>query len=185
MTLPPSSPPLKQLVFGDLEHELATTRRVLGRVPEEHFSWKPHERSMSLGQLALHTANLLHWQAVILQQDEFDLATAAAPSKEGPASRDELLHTFDELAAIVQEALGRADEMALGRVWTLRRGDQVLLSQPRAAVLRGMGVSHMIHHRGQLCLYLRLLNVPVPSVYGPSADEGASWDPPGSGAGPA
>src|SRR3954468_22285724 len=94
-----SSLSLKLLALGDLEHELATTRRVLGRVPEEHFTWKPHERSMSLGQLAAHTANLLHWQAVILRQDEFDLATAAPPSKEGPASRDELLRTFDELAA--------------------------------------------------------------------------------------
>jgi uncharacterized damage-inducible protein DinB len=132
----------------------------------------------------LHTANLLHWQAVILQQEEFDLATAPPPSREGPASRDELLRRFDELAAEVTDALGRVDEATLGRAWVLRRGDQVLLSQPRAAALRGMGISHMIHHRGQLCLYLRLLNVPVPSVYGPSADEGVSWGPRGSEAGP-
>jgi uncharacterized damage-inducible protein DinB len=185
MMAPSPSPSLKQLVLGDLDHELATTLRVLERVPEGHFPWKPHERSMSLGQLASHTANLLHWQAVILRQEEFDLATAAPPSKEGPASRDELLRKFDELATEVMEALGRADESALMRAWLLRRGDQVLLIQPRAAILRSMGLSHMIHHRGQLCLYLRLLDVPVPSVYGPSADEGTSWSPRGSDASPA
>jgi uncharacterized damage-inducible protein DinB len=185
MMISSTSPSLKQLVLGDLDHELATTRRVLERVPEGHFPWKPHERSMSLGQLASHTANLLHWQAVILRQEEFDLATATPPSKEGLTSRDELLRTFDELAAEVKDALGSADEAALTRAWILRRGDQVLLSQPRAAILRSMGLSHMIHHRGQLCLYLRLLNVPVPSVYGPSADEGASWSPRGADASPA
>jgi uncharacterized damage-inducible protein DinB len=185
MTNPSARPSLTQVALGDLEQELATTRRVLERIPEAHLSWKPHEKSMSLGALASHTANLLHWQTTILRQDEFDLASAPPPSPAAPASRDEILRAFDENASAVKDALGEADEAGLGRAWTLRRGAQVLLSRPRAAVLRSMGISHMIHHRAQLCVYLRLLNVPVPSVYGPSADEGGAWGPRGSGEGPA
>ncbi len=159
-----------QLATGDLEHELATTRRMLERVPDEHFAWKPHEKSMSLGALAGHIANLLWWQTTTLEQDEFDMA-APRPPQTVPESREAVLQEFDERAAVLREALAQTDEAALARPWTLRSGDHVVFTQPKAAIMRGFGISHMVHHRGQLSVYLRLLDVPVPPSYGPTADE--------------
>ncbi len=159
-----------QLATGDLEHEIATTRRMLERVPEEHLAWKPHEKSMSLGALASHIANLLWWQTLMLEHDEFDMA-APQPTVTAPESRAALLQEFDEKVAVLREALAQTDEAALARPWTLRRGDHVIFIQPKIAVLRGFGISHMVHHRGQLSVYLRLLDVPVPPSYGPTADE--------------
>jgi uncharacterized damage-inducible protein DinB len=163
--------PLRQDALGDLEHELATTRRVLERLPEQHFAWKPHEKSMGLGRLAAHVPEILRWSPRILEGDEFDLGGEMPPREPDPATREELLRRFDRDAAAFKEVLGRADDAALRRPWTLRHGPKVLMTLPRAAVLRTMVLSHLIHHRAQLCVYLRLLNVPVPSVYGPSADE--------------
>ena len=160
-----------QLATGDLEHELATTRRMLERLPEEHFAWKPHDKSMSLGALASHIANLLWWQTTMLQQDGFDMA-APQPPRTAPESRAALLQEFDEKATVLREALAQTDEATLAQPWTLRRGDHVIFTQPKAAILRGFGISHMVHHRGQLSVYLRLLDVPVPPSYGPTADEG-------------
>ena len=167
-------PQMREMVLGDLQHEIDTTRRMLERVPEEHFSWKPHEKSWSLGALALHLANLLYWQTTMLQHDEFDLAAAPGPSSP-PESQKELLQRFDTNASVLKGALNETDEAALGRTWTLRRGDDVLFSRPKAAVLRTIGISHMIHHRGQLSVYLRMLDVPVPSSYGPTADEAGGF----------
>jgi uncharacterized damage-inducible protein DinB len=163
--------PLKQDALGDLEHELATTRRVLERLPEEQFAWKPHEKSMSLGRLASHVVNLVQWQTITLQSEELDLGSGPPPADEGPASRAALLSTFDANVAALKEALAKASEPDLRQVWTLRMGEKVLLRMPRLAVLRTMCLSHMINHRGQLCVYLRLLGVPVPAIYGPSAGE--------------
>lgn len=164
---------LKEVVFGDLEREIASTRRVLARVPDEHFAWKPHDKSMSLGALSTHLANLLFWQATILERDELDLETLAEARRKVAADRAALLRFFDDLHERVTQAVAATEEAALARPWTLRRGAHVILELPRAAVLRSMGISHMVHHRGQLSVYLRLLDVPVPGVYGPSADEGA------------
>jgi uncharacterized damage-inducible protein DinB len=172
MTTPAATPSLRQIALGDLEHELALTRRVLERVPEEHFGWKPHEKSMSLGRLAAHLANLLRWQVITLQHDAFDLA-ASPPPADVPASREALLKTFDANLAALREAMEQADDALLSRPWTLRYGEKVVMQQPKVAVLRGMVISHIIHHRGQLSVYLRLLDVPVPAIYGPSADEPA------------
>jgi uncharacterized damage-inducible protein DinB len=171
MTANSTAATLKQDALGDLEHELATTRRVLERLPEEHFSWKPHEKSMSLGRLASHVVNLVHWQTMTLQSEELDLGGTPPPTSDGPASRAALLSTFDANVAELNEALAQAGEPDLRHVWTLRMGEKVLLRMPRLAVLRTMCLSHMINHRGQLCVYLRLLGVPVPAIYGPSADE--------------
>lgn len=165
-----TTPPLAQAAFGDLEHELATTRRVLERIPEEHFAWKPHEKSMSLGRLSSHVANLVQWSVMTLQTEGFDLA-ATPPPLDVPASRAELLGQFDQNVEALRGALGQADEAALRHPWTLRKGERVILSTPRVAVMRTMCLNHMIHHRAQLCVYLRLLDLPVPQVYGPSADE--------------
>ncbi|WP_457652951.1 DinB family protein [Rhodocaloribacter sp.] len=165
-----SAPSLKQVAAGDLAHELATTRRVLERVPEEHFGWKPHEKSMSLAQLAGHLANLLSWQCSIVEDDFYDV-TAAPPSPEPPATRDELLRTFDANRETLLAAFERLEDADLSRPWSLKQGDRVIFSQPRGVVLRNFGINHMVHHRGQMSVYLRLLDVPVPAIYGPSADE--------------
>lgn len=161
---------LKHIALGDLEHELATTRRLLERVPDEHLDWRPHERSMSLGELATHVANLVRWQVGMVQLDEYDFATAPLPMK-AAENRDALLRTFDRNVEALRAALEEVDDEALRQPWTLRSGEQVLQQRPRAAMLRGLGISHIVHHRGQLSVYLRLLDVPLPPIYGPTADE--------------
>ena len=162
---------LKQAAFPDLWHELAATRRLLERVPDEHLSWKPHVRSFTLGQLAGHIANLLFWQRTSIEEDGFDLASTPPPGGPGPASREELLRLFDENMEAVKTAMSGLEDAALGETWTLRREGHVLFQQPRLGVIRGMGINHLIHHRGQLTVYLRLLDVPLPPLYGPTADE--------------
>jgi uncharacterized damage-inducible protein DinB len=168
---PPSRPTVAQLALGDFEHELATTRRVLERVPDAHWDYKPHPRSMSLGQLAAHLANIPRWGSLTLGGAEFDFG-APAPPRTLPATRDAVLAEFDAHAAEARAGLAGADDARLGGTYTVRNGERVVMALPRAAMLRGMVLSHMVHHRGQLSVYLRLLDVPVPSIYGPSADEG-------------
>lgn len=160
----------KNLALADVGHELSGTRRVLDRVPDGQFDWRPHEKSMTLGGLATHLTNLLGWQRSILEQDEFDLASGPA-RREALTTRAAVLAEWDEQAPKLEATLAGLDDAALAAVWTLRQGDLVLFSQPRLVAYRTFGVSHMVHHRGQLGVYLRLLGVPVPGVYGPSADE--------------
>lgn len=162
---------LRQTALGDVERELAQTRRILERVPEEHFGWKPHEKSMALGSLASHVASLVHWQSTILASEELDLAAANPRPAEAPSSREELLRVFDAGVAALAGALAAASDEDLAATWTFRNGERVIMSEPRAAVIRTVGLSHIIHHRGQLSVYLRLLDIPVPGLYGPSADE--------------
>ncbi|MFL5383518.1 MAG: DinB family protein [Longimicrobiaceae bacterium] len=164
---PPSARPA---AFGDLENELKTTRRLLERVPDEHWDWKPHEKSMSLGQLAGHLAELTFLGAIVMQREVFDVATDR-PTGPKPANREEVLAAFDQGSAQLVEAVNGAAADAWGQTWSLKAGGQTFVSLPRAAALRLMGISHPIHHRGQLSVYLRLLGVPVPSIYGPTADE--------------
>jgi uncharacterized damage-inducible protein DinB len=164
----PARPP----AFGDLENELATTRRVLERVADEHWDWKPHEKSKSLGDLATHVAEIPFLASLVLTRDEFDAAGADRWPNGAPTNREQLLAAWDAATAAVSSAIGTVPADGWGNTWTLRAGDQVFLSMPRAAALRGLGISHLVHHRAQLTVYLRLLNIPVPSVYGPSADEG-------------
>jgi uncharacterized damage-inducible protein DinB len=163
-------PPLRKIALGDLETEIATTRRVLERVPEEHFDWKPHPKSMSLGGLATHIATIPFYGTAIMQGQEFDVA-APLPPNPVATTRDEILQRFEETVAAFRPLLEGADDLSLREPWTLRAGERVVFTQPRIGVLRGMVVSHLVHHRGQLSVYLRLLDVPVPSIYGPSADE--------------
>lgn len=166
-----ASPSLKQVVLADVEPEFATTRRVLERLPEEHFDWRPHPKSFPLGHLAAHVANLPMYGAVTLQSDHFDLASAPPPATDVPTTRAEILDRFDRNVTMFREALEATEDDALAATWTLRRGEQVFLQQLKSAALRAWAISHMVHHRGQLSVYLRLLDVPVPSIYGPSADE--------------
>ena len=128
---------------------------------------------MHLGQLAAHVANLANWLALTIQRDELDLAAFPPPDRRGPAASSELLALFDKNAAAARAAFAQLEDAALDATWTLRMGDRVLKAMPRRRVLRTMCLSHMIHHRAQLLVYLRLLNVSVPAVYGPSADEAA------------
>jgi uncharacterized damage-inducible protein DinB len=161
---------VKQLIVGDAMHELASTRRILERLPEEHMAWKPHEKSMSLGGLATHLVNLLNWQVAIFQYPEFDLSTV--PLRREPLERrEDVLEEFDENVVKLEKLLAECDEKTLGEEWILRNGDHIILRQPRASALRTFGLSHMIHHRAQLGVYFRLLDIPVPGFYGPSADE--------------
>jgi uncharacterized damage-inducible protein DinB len=161
---------LYHLAFLDLERELSVTRTVLERLPESHFDYKPHEKSMTLGRLASHVADLPGWMLVTIGQNELDFATSPPPPP--PATnRDNLLERFDKNVAAVHEAVARFDPAALGNDWTLRNGPQVMTTRPRDYVYRIWCMNHLIHHRAQLCLYLRLLNVPVPTVYFNTADD--------------
>lgn len=168
MTDTAAAPGARPAAFGDLEQELATTRRLLERVPDEQWDWKPHEKSMSLGQLAGHLAELTHLGRSVVLEDVFDVGTR---ERFTPANRDEVLQAFDQGAAALSAAVNAAPAEAWGQVWSLQARGQTFITMPRAAALRLMGISHPVHHRGQLSVYLRLLGVPVPSIYGPTADE--------------
>ena len=161
---------LKQLIVGDAMQELANTRRLLESLPEEHLTWKPHEKSMALGGLATHLINLLNWQIWILQSPELDLSVVPR-RRNALTSRADMLEEFDGNVAKVNQLIAECDETTLGEEWTLRHGDHIIRRVPRAIALRTFGFSHMVHHRAQLGVYLRLLDIPVPGVYGPSADE--------------
>jgi len=161
---------VKQLIVGDAMHELDTTRRILERLPEEHMAWKPHEKSMTLGGLATHLINLLNWQVAIFQYPEFDLSTVPL-RRDALEKRADVLEEFDANVGTLKKLIAECDEKTLGEEWTLRHSDHIILREPRAMALRTFGLSHMVHHRAQLGVYLRLLDIPVPGIYGPSADE--------------
>ncbi len=155
---------------AELKQEAATTRRLLERVPEDKFSWKPHEKSMTLGRLAGHVAELPSLLGPVLGADELDFA-AGEYKPFNATSVAEILERFDKNIADGVEGLkGMEDSRAFDK-WRLRSGDHVIADLPRAAIVRGLVLNHFIHHRGQLSVYLRLLDVPLPSIYGPSADE--------------
>ena len=158
-------------LLPEFDREMTTTRKVLERVPEDRFAWKPHAKSFSLGALAAHVAALPTWGKETLDKSEIDIAGSQPPA--APLSKAELLATFDKHVAATRSALvGRSDAELLA-TWTLKRGGKTIFSMPKTIVLRSLVLSHLIHHRGQLSVYLRLLDVPVPSIYGPSADEPA------------
>ena len=156
-------------LLPEFDHEMTTTRKVLERAPEDRFDWKPHTKSFSLGALAAHVAGLPGWGVDTLMKTEYDIAAEQPPA--APTSTTELLTTFDENVAAARSALASKTDEELLVMWTLKHGDKAIFSMPRAGVLRSFVLSHLIHHRGQLSVYLRLLDVPVPSIYGPSADE--------------
>ncbi len=162
---------LIEMALGDLEREMNATERVLKRVPEDRLDWRPHEKSWTLGELASHVASLLSWAKRAIEEEEYDMAGPGSAGVETPDSADGILDTFYGLKSDVVNALGSTDDATMLEPWTLRHGDQELFTLPRAAVLRTWSLSHMIHHRGQLTVYLRLLDVAVPPTYGPTADE--------------
>jgi uncharacterized damage-inducible protein DinB len=163
---------IKDALLAELDHEAATTRRLLERVPEQAFGWKPHEKSMSLGQLAGHLSNLPSWGRSILTLESFDLADIGDGGRpKAPPSREWLLKNFDDNIAGTRQLIAAAGDSEMLARWSLKRGGQEMFSMPRLAALRSFVMNHMIHHRGQLTVYLRLQNVPLPPVYGPTADE--------------
>jgi uncharacterized damage-inducible protein DinB len=163
-------PSIKDAAFSDLQRELKVTRKVLDRLPEEHFKWKPHEKSMHLGRLAMHVATIPQWMLTTITQDGLDFANPPKIRTEADSHAD-LLQEFDKHASAVTVALAKMRDEDLQKTWSVHQGENVLHSAPKATILRVWCLNHMIHHRAQLCLYLRLLNVPVPAVYFNSADE--------------
>ena len=162
---------IAETLLPELDREMAVTRKLLERVPEDRFDWKPHAKSMTMGRLAGHLAELAHWAPVIISQNSFDIALPRPDSYTAPASREALLALFDSQVAAARAALtGRSDAELLGP-WSLKRGTDTMFTMPKAGVLRMMVLNHSVHHRGQLSVYLRMHDIPLPSIYGPSADE--------------
>jgi uncharacterized damage-inducible protein DinB len=160
-------------LLPEFDQEMANTRKTLERVPDDKFDWKPHEKSYAMGTLVNHLANLPSWTSFTIDQDDLDLAPPGAPPYRVNEvnTREEILATFDKNVAAARAAIAGASDEHLFRPWTLLKGGQTLLTLPRIAVLRSFVMNHIIHHRAQLGVYLRLNDVPVPSIYGPSADE--------------
>lgn len=164
---------IKDAFLPEFDHEVGTTRRLLERVPEADLGWKPHQKSYTLGQLAAHIANLPHWLGLICERGDVDAADSLEEARPTvPVSIEQLLRTFDANVAQARRYINDLGDSAMMSRWTLRDGDREIFSMPRASVLRSFVMNHLIHHRGQLTVYLRLRDVPLPSVYGPTADEG-------------
>ena len=157
-------------LLPEFDLEMANTRRTLERIPTDKFGWQPHAKSFTMGKLATHLATLPTWTGVTLNTSELDLGVPFDQPK--PATTEELLKEFDKNVAEARAALAGAADDVFFQPWTLRVGEKVIFSMPKVAVLRGFVFSHIIHHRGQMTVYLRLNDIPVPSIYGPSADEG-------------
>ncbi len=161
---------LAQSLTGELEHEMANTRKVLERVPYEKGDWKPHAKSGTLKWLAGHCAIMPGWGATVLTTDELNIHGVASAVPDF-ATKEEMIAHFDAELAKYRAALNQASDDYILKPWTLRDNEQVFFTMSRIAALRGMVMNHMIHHRAELIVYLRLLDVPVPGLYGPSADE--------------
>lgn len=164
---------LSAMILPEFDQEMATTRKTLERVVDEKFNWRPHEKSMTMGNLASHMANMVTWTVLGIQEDSFDLAPPGQEPFRAPEakSRAEVLATFDKNVAAARDAIAGASDEKLTSSWTLLQGGQTIFALPKIAVLRTFVLNHIIHHRGQLSVYLRLNDLPVPSIYGPSADE--------------
>jgi uncharacterized damage-inducible protein DinB len=164
---------LNEALLPEFDQEMAKTRKTLERVPDDKFDWKPHAKSMTVRQLTTHLALFPSWMTETLQVESFDYAPPGGGGYNPPVlnSHHELLETFDRDVLKAREALKAASDAQLMATWSLLAGGKTIFAMPRIAVLRGMVMNHMIHHRAQLGVYLRLNDVPVPALYGPSADE--------------
>jgi uncharacterized damage-inducible protein DinB len=161
---------LNKTIIPQLKHEGELTRKILSKVPYDQWDWKPHEKSMKLGRLASHVAEMAGWVKMTINSDELDFSKGHYKPAE-VKSTEELLHLLDTNVQEGLAALENVSDETLRGDWTMRNGEHVIFTLPRIAVIRTVAISHLIHHRGQLSVYLRLLNVPVPGLYGPSADE--------------
>ncbi len=161
---------IKDALLPEFDQEMATTRRVLERLREEKYDWAPHEKSMKAGRLASHIAEMSTWGTLSLKQDALDLAGGHQPYN--ATSKADLLAAFDRNIGECRKAIEAASDDAFMQTWSLKQGETVIMTMPKISVLRTLVLNHIIHHRGQLSVYLRLTGTAVPSIYGPSADEG-------------
>jgi len=166
---------IRDAFLPEFDYEMTTTRKTLERVPEDKVDWKPHNSSMAMGRLAGHIVEMTGFVPATFMGDSFDFHPAGAPPPVPTVmkSRQQLLDLFDKNVADARAAIAKASDEELYKTWTLLNGGKTFFSMPRIQVLRSMILNHIIHHRGQLSVYLRMNQVPVPSIYGPSGDEGA------------
>jgi uncharacterized damage-inducible protein DinB len=158
--------------LGDLESEFTKTRRMLACIPDDHFAWQPHAKSWTLVNLSAHLANIPWWVTTTITTDSLDLAGDFGPRPEF-TTREQILEVFDNNAADAMTAVRSTHESVLRQGWTLKMSEKILWTRPRFEVIREFGIAHMGHHRGQLSVYLRLLDVPLPPIFGPTADDRA------------
>jgi len=162
---------IAESLLPEFDREMGLTRRVLERVPDGVFAWKPHEKSMTLGRLAEHLAELPSWLRVSIVESGIEMSAGRPEGYQSPATRAAVVELFDRNAADARAALLGRTDAELMAPWTLKAQGKEVFTMPKAVVIRGFVMNHIIHHRGQMSVYLRLHNVPVPSIYGPSADE--------------
>jgi uncharacterized damage-inducible protein DinB len=163
---------IKEMLLPEFDREMGNTRKTLERVPIEKFAWKPHEKSGSLGWLASHVATVARFATIVITTDSLDLAVPSAMrGVQIAGSREELLKSFDDTAAEARAAIAGASDEHFSKPWTLLFGEKNLMTLPRYEVVRNYMLNHHIHHRAQLTVYLRMNDVPLPALYGPSADE--------------
>lgn len=167
--------PISQALLPEFDHEMANTRKTLERVPDEKFSWQPHGKSMTMGRLSSHLADIPGWIEHTLAHESIDVNPPDGEHQQPNqcATRAEVLKRFDENVAKGRKSIESASDEQWMKTWSLLNGGKTMFTLPKVAVLRGFVMNHSIHHRAQLGVYLRLNDVPVPSIYGPSADEGA------------
>ena len=165
---------ISDMFLPEFDQEMTTARKTLERIPEDKLGWKPHEKSMTLGRLAGHVAELAGWAVPTLTQDSLDIAPPGQPPLQPTVatSRKQVLDIFDKNREESRKAIAAISNDEFMKSWTLLRGGQTVMTMPKIAILRSFCINHVIHHRAQLGVYLRLNNIAVPSVYGPSADEG-------------
>ena len=161
---------LAQTLIMELEEQAPLTRKFLERLPEDKLAWKPHEKSMTAGQLALHIAQVPGGIARLVQQNPAQAPDFGRPSNQ-PATLQEVLAAHDESLATARRELAKFDDAAMQELWRIKQGDRELFACPRAKFVRDVMLSHWYQHRGQFSVYLRMLNIPVPATWGPSADE--------------
>lgn len=165
---------LRDALLPEFDQEMANTRKTLERVPDEKLAWKPHPKSFTMGQLATHIASMLQWVPMTIDQESFDVAPPGGQEYQNPlaGSRKELLDIFDKGVVAARASIAGASDETLLKPWSLLKGGQPIMTMPRIAVVRSFFLNHNIHHRAQLGVYLRLNDIAVPAIYGPSADEG-------------
>jgi uncharacterized damage-inducible protein DinB len=161
---------MKDTIIPEFDHEMQVTRRVLERMPMTDGDWKPHEKSMSLARLASHVGDIPGWAGVIVQKPYFEM-TESEYKPVTHASTEALLADFDQKVALARAAISTLSDEEMMSSWEFRVKGEVMLKMPKIGVIRSLLMNHLIHHRGQCSVYLRLKNIPVPSIYGPSADE--------------
>jgi uncharacterized damage-inducible protein DinB len=160
---------ISQAMLAEMQHEAANSRKMLEVVPADKLDWQPHEKSMTLKRLAGHLAEIPGWAAVMVGHDELDFAAGNFTPFQ-PTTVEEVLETHDSSVAAFNSALAGQDDATLMKSWTMKNGDHVYFTLPCAVAMRSFIFSHMVHHRGQLSVFLRLLDVSLPQVYGPTAD---------------